>query len=290
MLISRVFPELSNWFGSTRLKGYTSMRTILVLGCIAAIGLTSCAERDSDDSVPYSDETYTPQPELPPIPNYSERDGDIYHYISLVSEEQRERGIVTGDVISFRYLGRDDENRYNLALVSPQGRIVSRYSCANPCRVIRNANGTLTAFNPTSIIGSAFNDAFAGLLADSSVAQSETNDDTTEVEEPSAQSETSNPVLPIPVSFHGEWNEDLSACGTGLNDSVLVVRSRTVSFYESRGQVRALTMRGANTAIVDVDFIGEGQQWSDRFSMELLDNGNILRIGIGDGLMDRLRC
>src|SRR3546814_9088832 len=40
----------------------------------------------------------------------------------------------------------------------------------------------------------------------------------------------------IPVLFHGEWNQDLSACGTGSSETRLRISADRLRFYEKIGR------------------------------------------------------
>lgn len=146
--------------------------------CIICLALAACSPSQSDElnyddsiaAVPFdanvsAASTTAALPADPgPQRRYDERDGDIYYYVSAVSEEDRQKGRATGTVVGFRYLGKVGDV-YRLQSVSGSGLISE---CRKPCRIIKNyySGGSLTpsAFSPTSIIGAAFTDAFNGFL------------------------------------------------------------------------------------------------------------------------------
>ena len=90
----------------------------------------------------------------------------------------------------------------------------------------------------------------------------------------------------IPLAFRGEWNRDLSACGTGNDESRLRVGADAVRFYESRGALVAVAAHGAREAEITLAMSGEGETWRERFRFLLSDDGDALTIGG----MTRRRC
>jgi len=89
-----------------------------------------------------------------------ERDG-VYWYVSDVSENQRKAGRSAGDAMGFRYLGKNEDGEMRLAAADPP---YVTAVCADPCRIIHFSDGTNLAFEPTSVIGAAFQDAMNGFL------------------------------------------------------------------------------------------------------------------------------
>lgn len=151
-------------------------------GCLTLIGIGlliglvghSCSKEEklkpssTETSAPISvtettnapDPIVVPAPPPPPLPNYDSREGRDYYYVAAVSEEQRKRGTVAGSAIGFRYLGQNNDGEDELFQL-PAGP--STY-CRRPCRVIRYEGGERVGFNPSSIIGAAFEDVSRGLL------------------------------------------------------------------------------------------------------------------------------
>lgn len=104
-------------------------------------------------------------PPLPkaPVHNYIVREGLVYYYQSALSEDERKAGRSTGDVIGYRYLGKQGD-LHKLQRVNGYGQEISSASCTSPCKLIRYSDGERIAYNPVSIIGSAFEDAMRGSL------------------------------------------------------------------------------------------------------------------------------
>lgn len=103
---------------------------------------------------------------VPAVPdhNYEERRGWDYLYVAAVSEEDRMKGRAAGDVITFQYLGLNDDGQHVLASMNPDGTVWRTASCSSKCRVIEYSDGRRIAYAPQSIIGAAFQDAFRGKL------------------------------------------------------------------------------------------------------------------------------
>lgn len=103
-------------------------------------------------------------PPAKPLPNFAEEEGGTYYYVAAVSEEDRSKGKAAGDVVGFRYLGKNEKNHHVIGLASNTNNIVEKASCADPCSIIKYENGERLAFDPTSLIGAAFEDAMNGYM------------------------------------------------------------------------------------------------------------------------------
>lgn len=79
-----------------------------------------------------------------------------------------------------------------------------------------------------------------------------------------------------PELRRGEWNQELQACGTGLNDTPLRVERRKVCFYESDADVTSATIQNPRAVMLEASFAGEGEVWTDRFEMVLSRSGDQL--------------
>jgi hypothetical protein len=98
--------------------------------------------------------------------NYNLREGDLYGYIAAVSEEERKQGRAAGEVVLYRYRGVVD-GLHRLENVDAAGRTVGINECPSACVAIKSyqyGRPSRIAFNPSSIIGAAFEDAIAGRL------------------------------------------------------------------------------------------------------------------------------
>lgn len=100
-------------------------------------------------------------------PNYFEKEGYNYIYQAGLSEDDKNAGRTTGTLITFRYLGKEGD-LFTLADIGSDGQVTGRNQCKNPCKIIKmtSSDGTKDqmAYQPESLIGSAFDDAFNGHL------------------------------------------------------------------------------------------------------------------------------
>jgi hypothetical protein len=123
---------------------------------IALVIVSACSE--SSEPAPFQEAvTATPNP----TPNYSERDGDNFYYTSEISQDDRNAGKTAADVVVFRYQGNKD----GIYKLNSNG---FTFRCKNPCTIIKGIGPydveQNVEFNSSSVIGSAFVDAFNGFM------------------------------------------------------------------------------------------------------------------------------
>jgi hypothetical protein len=105
-------------------------------------------------------------------------------------------------------------------------------------------------------------------------------------------------VLPleIPRRFWGEYNEQLTACGTGNHDSRLRVSWDRVHFYESVGELVSLLRHEDGSVTVEAKHEGEGQVWTAVYNLRLSADDQSLTVTnpqtreLVQHSMRRLRC
>lgn len=223
------------------------------------------------------DENLSIEP-VSPQPNYDSREGDMYLYVSAISEDDEKAGRSAGNVSMYRYLG-EREGTYRLAILRDDGDQVALAECVRNCKVIKLtwADGAISrvGYNSSSIIGSAFEDAFNGNLVRSKRATIET-----------VSKKPAENTSVIPSAFLGDWDDDTESCETGLGDARLRVEARRLRFYESDAQVERVTVKNDRAITVAASFAGEGETWNDSVTMVLSRSGNQLTI---EGLT-RHRC
>lgn len=246
---------------------------------IIALAVAGCSDNETTEqrpvdtsvaSTPTSDPPPAPTPTPMPTPNYAEREGDRYFYVAEVSEEDRKNGNVVGNVSQYRYLG-DRDGRLTLEGVTESGVSIGRLECARECRIMKSTIGesvTRLPYSNTSIAGAAMEDALNGLLV------------------PVKAAPVPTVLTRIPIAFIGEYNDDLSACGTGMNDSGLRVRATTVAFYESETAVTRVIPIGSKSVKIEGVAEGEGQRRKNSFRLTLISND---RLSV-DGSDTRARC
>ncbi|MBB5687478.1 hypothetical protein [Sphingobium boeckii] len=235
--------------------------------------LTSCSSENPPTNVVVDSNEKTA--EMLPVQdqhNYIEREKYTYFYATAISEEDRKQGKVVGKILAFQYLGLRN-GTHNLASLDDQGRRLYTSECSVPCRVIKNnAGGRIdrTPYEPDSVIGSAFEDAINGRL---------------EVWKNDIQNQLKNKnryvqLLPqsLPVAFLGEWNTNLQDCGTGRNESRLVIAPDKLQFYESDANVKSIKIHSSRSITIEASFSGEGELWNDTFEMVLSRSGDDLTI------------
>jgi len=255
-------------------------RWTLLLGALAA-ALASCGGQ-ADQEMPVAEPTpfAIPEPSKPPH-RYDLKDGSDYAYIAGVSEEERKAGKAAGDVLMFRYLGKQD-GLHTLAMLSDSGKIIGKSACAEPCVIIKNNDGSRTAYTPESVIGSAFQDALNGYLEEAAGGGKATAN-----EDPRPAADQ---VASIPAAFRGEWNGDLSACGTGLSDTRLRVSEKKLQFYESDAEVKSAKIISSRAIEISALFTGEGETWNSELKLALSRSGNDLTIQMGGDDFTRIKC
>ena len=96
-------------------------------------------------------------------------------------------------------------------------------------------------------------------------------------------------VAVIPARFHGEWNADPDACGTGSSESRLRISADRIRFYESVGVVEDVDIESDRVITVEARYQGEGDTWSDERRLSLSSDGSSLTVS-GGGDMVRHRC
>lgn len=136
----------------------------------------------------------------PAKPNYQEAENGTYYYITAVSEDDRKKGKATGDVLGFRYSGKNENGEHVISQISDQDRAIDTLVCKEPCKIIKSEDGSRTPFVSNSIIGSVFEDAMLGHLAIKSKVEKITKKLEPKVEYPKFASS-------VPKAFHGRWDE-----------------------------------------------------------------------------------
>ena len=130
--------------------------------------LSSCGQSETTPS-PTIASTEAEPPTAPqvaavPAPNFVQEENGTYFYVTAVSEEDHKKGKAVGDVVGFRYIGKNNKAQHVLVSVSDSGQVISKSYCSEPCAIIKHSDGTRVPYDPNSIIGAAFQDAMNGLM------------------------------------------------------------------------------------------------------------------------------
>ena len=80
----------------------------------------------------------------------------------------------------------------------------------------------------------------------------------------------------VPSQFRGEWNVDLSACGTDTSDTRLQIGADSIRFWESEGPVTEIKRHGVSEFTATVRLSGEGESWNERLHFRLSPDGKTL--------------
>lgn len=254
------------------------MGTRIAITIMAAITLSGCNPATPKEKIESSDKPPTSN-SLADLQashhNYAERDGDLYMYITAVSDEEKAKGRATGDVLIYRYQGREGRVHI-LNQVDDGGDLVARLECTEPCRIIKMKVGSEISripHNSDSVVGSAFDDAINGNLEPAKPTKK-------------AQVTEGTPSGTIPAAFVGEWNDVPADCGTGNNDSALSITPTGMRFYESSGTVKSVEVRESRAATVTLAMTGEGESWTTTLQLQVSASGDAITI---DG-SSRRRC
>jgi hypothetical protein len=139
---------------------------IVGVGCLLVLGIAGCTPGEaprqrSASSAPSSPIAVATPPPASTSRNWQYRVGQEYAYQGEPSEDQKKAGQSTPAVQMYRYLGEHD----GVFKLQVGGETAT---CANPCQVITVRSGLFhverLAFDPDSLIGAAFTDAFNGRL------------------------------------------------------------------------------------------------------------------------------
>ena len=239
---------------------------VIVAACAALV--TSCGPSEtapppivaSTNSEPFKAALPAPVP----VANFVEEEKGTYFYVTAVSEEDQKKGIAVGDVVGFRYFGKNEKGQHVLASVTDDGRIVSKASCSEPCTIIKRADGTRIAYDPSSIIGSAFQDAINGLLkpaTEKAVA---------------VQASYPRTVSSIPKAFRGAWDE-LTQDGCAGREARFALDATKLYNFEVEWDVTKVDLLSADeinihTTTKDDD----GSQVKEIWPFKLVDGGKSL--------------
>jgi hypothetical protein len=192
---------------------------------------------------------------------YDEERSGTYYYIASVSEDDRKKGKATGDVVGFRYLGKNAKGEHVLQQVANDGTPLSKSYCSEPCRIIHSGNDLL-GFNTESIIGAAFLDAMNGLLKPYPASGS--------------ASDYPRSASTVPKAFQGAWDELISDRCEGREARFVIAGTKFYNFeveYDVTGvKLYSPTEMDLFTTYKDENGAQEDGTWSFR----LADGGKTL--------------
>lgn len=207
-------------------------------------------------------EASTPAPA--PTPNFVEEEQGTYFYVAGISEEEKKKGKAAPDVLGFRYFGRNEKGQHVLAYVSDSGQILGRAYCSEPCAVIKYSDGTRVAYDPGSVIGSAFQDALNGLLKSANERAS------------SDRASYPRTVSSIPKAYQGAWDE-MTQDGCAGREARFVLDATKFYNFEVEWDVTKVDLLSANEMDLHTTTKDDnGNQVNEVWQFKLADGGKTL--------------
>jgi len=95
---------------------------------------------------------------------------------------------------------------------------------------------------------------------------------------------------PIPDEFHGVYDRDGAACTSAGSEERLQVSAESLRFHESIGEVRNIRQMDDGTLLVEGDFQGEGEAWSNLLRLKLGAGGTLVVTQSDGSSLTRIRC
>lgn len=89
-------------------------------------------------------------------------------------------------------------------------------------------------------------------------------------------SELAPPAL-LSAGFTGRWDASVEACKT-TSDLKLVITQTEITFWESTGQITAITVNSPEDVTVKAVFSGEGEQWQRDLHLVVNPGGSKLMV------------
>ncbi len=196
-----------------------------------------------------------------PTPEYSQKDGDAYMYVSSRSDEDIKQNI-PATVVTYRYLGMEGDVQ-KLEMLSDDGVRLSVVECSNPCRVAKQTPvyGPVSrlAVEPRSIMAAAFRDAFNGLLVPATLLAN-ANPDTASDADPAPKDKlvSSNRVQPVEEDYRGKKGR----CRLTVNGSTYINGTCWVRL-ESDGSFQVMSLNSAYFAQLSRSTEGADGYWNE---------------------------
>jgi hypothetical protein len=86
------------------------------------------------------------------------------------------------------------------------------------------------------------------------------------------------PAEVIPAALRGRWGLVPADCTSTRGDAkgLLTISDTKLDFYESVGTLRDVVESDESRIVADFDFMGEGQTWERRMTLDAQDDGRTL--------------
>lgn len=246
-----------------RKKGDDNMTYRVAVGIVAISLLAGCGMSDNT-----SDEETIAAPAAPIVPtkpakNYTEEENGTYFYIAAISDEDRKKGVAAGEVLGYRYLGLNDKQQHTLQLVPATGDATLKAYCSEPCAIIKFENGDRISFNPSSVIGAAFQDAINGHLMPFK-------------EQPKPVQKTfPQTVSSVPLPFRGEWDE-ITQDDCAHREPRFIIEAAKFYNFEVEWDVTKVVLLSDNEVDIHTSTLDDGRQYDEVWEFRLVDKGKAL--------------
>ena len=80
----------------------------------------------------------------------------------------------------------------------------------------------------------------------------------------------------VPDRFIGYWAGSPTSCGSDVDDLILHIGARQISYWESEGPIKAAITRGNNEIALIAELSGEGETWLATATFKLSQDGRRL--------------
>jgi len=84
-------------------------------------------------------------------------------------------------------------------------------------------------------------------------------------------------ALRMPDRFLGHWAGTAASCESDADDLALHIEPERITYWESRGPIKAVVVRGDDEVALIAELSDEGETWLSTAGFVLSDNGRQLR-------------
>lgn len=117
-------------------------------------------------------------------------------------------------------------------------------------------------------------------LALAACSQSEATPDRDATSAPETSAPAGTPAPPaaagiVPAAFRGVWDSVGGSCNPA-SDLRVEIKERAFEFYESHGEVKAVTVESPESIVIELAMEGEGDSWTLRRRFTLSEGGTRL--------------
>jgi hypothetical protein len=74
-------------------------------------------------------------------------------------------------------------------------------------------------------------------------------------------SKSKDKTIEFPRLYHGAWDVSQKACNEKWSDSRLIIAATSIKYWQSSGEILAISSDSSNSLQVKLSMIGEGEKW-----------------------------